>query len=172
MVYAVCDPLLAWNSSTRTSPPKYDMALSGKVFNRHKHTWLWLLVQKEKFLNRNTAFFICCLKFQFTVLFLATLKLKIARVFSLMWIKAFMKAAYNMLCIFFWSRSSPSFFSFLNMAGPHQFSFSSCLLPSSVSGMSSSTRAILAEPNQLQLLRLRCLYPCNSHCQLLENKVV
>lgn len=33
------------------------MALSGKLFNHHNDTWLWLLIWKEKFLNRNTAFF-------------------------------------------------------------------------------------------------------------------
>lgn len=156
-------------SGTKTSPPKYDMALSGKPFNHHNDTWLWLLIWKEKFLNRNTAFFNPQLKTSIHCTFPCDAKAKNCQVVlsyvNINQSSTIMKAAYNMLCIFFWSRSSPSSFSF-EYGHISSVLLILLLLPSCTCGMSSSPGAILAESIQFQPVHPRCFCPCDSHWQL------
>lgn len=107
-------------------------------------------------------FLICCFKLQFTVLFLVTLKLKIARLFSVMWIKISQVPLWRLptICfVFSFEAGPPPALSSFEYGCTSSVLLLLLLLSSCASGTSSSMRAILAKPNQFQLLRSKCLCP-------------
>lgn len=127
----------------------------GYDFISKKRSFLILQFKKLLLKNLNSLFF------------LATLKLKIARFFSVMWVKISQAPLGRLptVCIVcsFEASPPPALCSFECDCTSSVLVFL-LLLPSCASGMSSSMRAIWAKSNQFHLLRWRCLCWCNSYC--------